>query len=200
MTDVRCNSRDRLHRPAGAWPFGRLSASLAKSGCKLTIAGSIAASLFVASMVPSFGQVCGTPPCGAGGSGKPVSISWVQDLEFGALAGDGTFAGTATINPISGAKTVTGGVNDFGGIHNPAAFTVKGDKNTTFTVTLPGSIVLSSGSSTMTLNNFTSNPSGFGVFGNNGQTTLTVGATLQVGAGQAAGIYTGVFTITVDYQ
>lgn len=163
------------------------------------LVASFIAPLILGSNTPAFGQVCGTPPCGGGGGGKPITINWVQDLEFGTLAGDGSFAGTATINPVSGAKTVSGGVYDFGGIHNPAEFRVRGDRNTPYTITLPGSVTLGSGGSTMTLSNFTSNPSGFGMLGSNGQSTLTIGATLQVGAGQPAGTYTGVITITVDY-
>jgi hypothetical protein len=142
-------------------------------------------------------QVCGTPPCGGG---QPVTITWAQDLEFGTLAGDGTSAGTATINPVSGAKTVAGGVYDFGGISNAAVFDIRGTRNTAFTITLPPSITLTSGGNSMTLNGFTSSPSLVGVLDNSGKATVNVGATLQVGVNQAAGAYSGVFTVTVDYQ
>lgn len=202
MKVVHCTSKREHRRGPRTAGHGGLCLPVARPRRSASPALAVAfAALLLTPFTPAFGQgVCGTPPCGTGSGGKPIAISWVQDLEFGTLAGDGTFAGTATINPVSGTKTVSGGVYDFGGIHNPAAFTVKGDKNAAFTVTLPGSIVLSSGGGNMILNNFTSNPSGFGVFGNTGQATLTVGATLQVGAGQPAGTYTGVFTVTVDYQ
>lgn len=131
---------------------------------------------------------------------KPISIKLMQDMAFGTLAGDGTLAGTAVINPSTGVKSVTGGVFDLGGIHNPAIFEVKGDKNTTFNITLPGAVTLTSGGNSMTLNNFTSSPSGSGVpTGPNGKVDVTVGATLQVGVNQAAGTYSGVFTVTVNY-
>jgi hypothetical protein len=156
--------------------------------------------LFLASLTPAAGQVCGTPPCGGGSGNPPIAITWAQDLEFGTLAGDGTSAGTATINPVTGAKTVTGGVYDFGGISNAAVFDVTGKKNRAFTITLPASITLTSGGNTMTLNGFTSNPSLVGTLDNNGAATVTVGATLQVGVGQAGGAYSGIFNITVDYQ
>lgn len=200
MTEVHRTSSNHSRRTRRVARFSRREVRVSRGWRYGLLAASTTVSLLFTSPTPVLGQVCGTPPCGVGGAGKPVSITWVQDLDFGTLAGDGTFAGTATINPVSGAKTVSGGVYDFGGLHSPATFTVKGDKSATFTVTLPGSIILSSGGSTMTLNNFTSNPSGFGVFGNNGQATLTVGATLQVGASQPAGVYSGVFTVTVDYQ
>ena len=157
----------------------------------------IAAWLLLSSFSPAVSQACGTPPCGGG---QPISITWAQDLDFGTLAGDGTSAGTATINPVSGAKTVAGGVYDFGGISNPATFNLKGTRNTAFTITLPASITLTSGGNTMTLNGFTSSPSLVGVLDNSGKATVAVGATLQVGTSQAAGAYSGIFTITVDYQ
>jgi len=199
MTEARCTRRGQLPRAGQAKPPARRDLQTARGRRHGLLAAGVIVLLLSTLPASAIGQACGTPPCGVGGAGKPISISWVQDLDFGTLAGDGTFAGTATINPVTGTKTVSGGVYDFGGIHSPATFTVKGDKNTTFTVMLPGSIILSSGANTMTLNNFSSDPSGFGVFGNNGQATLTVGATLQVGAGQPAGVYSGVFTVTVNY-
>ncbi|UCH73103.1 MAG: DUF4402 domain-containing protein [Rhodospirillales bacterium] len=194
-TSTRENRR-AMHRACGE----RIDSAIGRGRWRAWhAAGGAIGLLLLVSVNPALAQVCGTPPCGGGG-GKPLTITWAQDLEFGTLAGDGTFSGTATINPVSGAKTVAGGVYDFGGINNPAVFDIRGEKNTTFSITLPGSVILSSGGSTMTLNNFTSSPSGFGVLANNGQATLSVGATLQVGAGQPAGAYTGVFTVTVNYQ
>lgn len=132
--------------------------------------------------------------------GPPITITVVQNLEFGTLAGDGNSAGTATVNPVTGTKTVTGGVYDFGGISNAAMFNVTGNALSPYSITLPASITLTSGANTMTLNGFTSNPPLAGVFDVNGNATITVGATLQVAAGQAAGTYSGIFPITVDYQ
>lgn len=187
--------------PSGLGACNRAPTRGARPVVTAAMAGLFAC-LIAASTTPALGQVCGTPPCGGGGGGpgKPITIKWLQDLEFGTLAGDVAFAGTATINPVTGTKSVTGGVYDFGGISSPAMFNVRGDKDSTFAVTLPASVTLTSGSNTMTLGNFTSSPSTVGVFDSSGRSTITVGATLQVGAGQAAGAYTGVFTVTVDYQ
>jgi hypothetical protein len=157
------------------------------------VRAGIAATLFLASLTPAAGQSCGSPPC------DPISITWVQDLEFGTLAGDGTSAGTVTINPVSGAKTVAGGAYDFGGISNPATFDVRGKPNTSYTIILPGSVTLSSGGDTMTLGSFTSSPSGTGSLGTPGKETVQVGATLQVGISQPAGTYSGTFTVIVNY-
>jgi hypothetical protein len=54
----------------------------------------------------------------------------------------------------------------------------------------------------MTVNAFTSSPSATGTLSGTGSQTLTVGATLNVAAGQAAGSYTnstGVL-VTVNYN
>lgn len=135
------------------------------------------------------------PPCSAG---TPIAVSVTQNMAFGTLAPDVLISGTAVIDPSTGIKTITGGVFDFGGVHNPAIFAVAGKKNTAFTITLPGSITLDSGGNSMTLNTFTSNPA-VGLLDSAGAATITVGATLQVGANQATGSYTGLFDITVNY-
>lgn len=136
------------------------------------------------------------PPCGS--TGTPISIVVTQNMAFGTLAPDVLISGTAVIDPSTGIKTITGGVFDFGGVHNPAIFAVAGKKNTAFTITLPGAITLDSGGNSMTLNTFTSNPA-VGLLDSAGAATITVGATLQVGANQATGSYTGLFDITVNY-
>jgi len=58
----------------------------------------------------------------------------------------------------------------------------------------------------MTVNTWSSNPSGTGTL-TGGTSTLLVGATLNVGASQPAGVYntanaggSGEFTVTVNYQ
>jgi len=50
----------------------------------------------------------------------------------------------------------------------------------------------------MTVDTFTSTPSGTGTL-TGGAETLNVGATLQVGIGQATGSYTGTYSVTVNY-
>ncbi len=129
----------------------------------------------------------------------PITINTLLDLDFGTLAGDTTLAGTATIDPATNAKTVSGGVMDFGGVHRRASFLITGDPNVAFTVILPSSVTVTSGGNSMTLNGFSSSPSGVGTLNALGIRILYVGATLQVGAGQAAGTYSGAFTVIVNY-
>lgn len=141
-----------------------------------------------------------SPPCGGGGGGTGITINVSQDMAFGTLAPNVATAGTAVIDPSTGIKTVTGGVFDFGGVHTAAIFGIRGKKNTAFNVMLPGSVILTSGGNSITLNNFTftfSPPTG--MLDGAGKSDVTVGATLQIGANQPAGTYSGPFDITVNY-
>ncbi|NIQ95173.1 MAG: DUF4402 domain-containing protein, partial [Desulfuromonadales bacterium] len=162
-------------------------------------ATALAAAFCLAPAVAS-AQVCGVPPCGSGGGGTaPLSITLLQNMEFGTLAGDGSITGTATIDPSTGTKSVAGGTFDFGGVTSAASFEVKGLRNTPFTIILPAIVTLNSGADSMTLDSFTSNPSGSGILGSSGKLSVTVGATLHVGVNQPAGNYTGIFDVIVNY-
>jgi uncharacterized protein DUF4402 len=132
-------------------------------------------------------------------SAQLISISKTADLGFG-TAFIGSSLGTVVVTP-AGARTASGGVTlgSTSGV-GAAQFTVSGIALLTYHITLPSSIALSSGGSSMTVNTFTSTPSGSGTFPLAGTQTLTVGATLQVGAVQAPGTYSGSFNVTVSYN
>ena len=84
-----------------------------------------------------------------------------------------------------------------------ASFTVSGQGSYTYAITLPSSCVITdAGSHTMTVNGFTSTPATTGLLSAGGSQTLTVGATLNVSAAQAAGTYTNAtgVPVTVNYN
>jgi len=121
------------------------------------------------------------------------------DMEFGRAAGDADLAGTVVVDPNEN-KTVTGGVFDFGGGSKEAIFVIitqnDGDP---YSCTLPGSITVTSGGSSATVNTFTTNlPLSGNMPGGDNELEMFVGATFQVAAGQAAGDYTGNLTLTCD--
>jgi hypothetical protein len=108
--------------------------------------------------------------------------------------------GAVTVSP-SGARSPSGGVvlgNSFG--VSGASFTVTGDPNLAFSITLPSSSTLDGGSGSMTADGFTSTPSGAGNLGPSGLQSVTVGATLHVGSGQSATSYSGSFAVTFAYN
>ena len=127
-----------------------------------------------------------------------TSVTQKFDLGFGSVGGDVDLAGTVVISPAGG-KSVTGGVGDFGGQVRAAQFTVQGTADTSYSCTLPGSIQVTSGGNSATVDTFTTNPGLSGTLpGPQGKVTIKIGATLHVAAGQAAGVYSGTFDLTCD--
>ncbi|WP_167239561.1 DUF4402 domain-containing protein [Massilia genomosp. 1] len=84
-----------------------------------------------------------------------------------------------------------------------ARFTISDSKpanaNLVYIVSLPSAASINAGAASMALTGFTSAPAGGGVL-TGGSQVLSIGATLQVGAGQSAGNYSGTFHITIEYQ
>jgi hypothetical protein len=132
---------------------------------------------------------------------QQVTLANNSNLDFGRfVAGTG---GTVAVSP-AGQRTKSGGVIL---LTSPAAsqavFTVAGHggSNKAVIITLPadGSIRLSSGTASMAVNLFNTSPATLLSIPAGG-TTLSVGATLTVGANQARGSYSGSFPLIVNYQ
>ena len=130
---------------------------------------------------------------------NPLSVLKRIDLDFGTLVVSAT--GTAVLAP-SGALTTTGGVLVSGTGAHAAAFTGTGSKNSIVHVKLPTApitVTRVGGTQTMTVSAFTTDaPKNLKVPPNQ-IFDFAVGATLNVGANQAAGTYAGTFDVTVQY-
>jgi hypothetical protein len=124
-------------------------------------------------------------------------------MNFGNVAVS-TAPGTVVLTP-AGTRTFTGGITlpAVTGTVTAASFTVTGEGSYTYAITLPATATTidDDASHTMTVDTWTSNPSGTGTL-SSGTQTLTVGATLNVGGSQVAGTYTSdtPFTVTVNYN
>lgn len=136
----------------------------------------------------------------------------VEDLHFGVVI-PSALPGVITVAP-SDARTATGGVTLVGNLHHAAEFAGRKPAgsnapvqisvgSTTVQLTGPGAPML------VTLFRGNTNPGqvltllprNFQVQGqSNGAFELKVGATLAVNGNQAPGIYTGNWTITLDFQ
>ncbi len=127
----------------------------------------------------------------------PISISAGASMDFGTMTPTGT-AGTVTVTP-AGVRTSVN-VDLFGGTPAAASFSVTGEPGQAYFITLPSSATLSSGGDTMTIDTFTDDAGASPVLGIGGSDTFNVGATLNVGATQAAGTYSGTFSVTVNYN
>lgn len=139
----------------------------------------------------------------------PLSFVQHADLDFGRVI-PSAVAGTVTVSPTN-ARTATNGVVLVGNDHQVARFAGMGTQNqrvririseTTITLTGPGP--------SMTVSNFLIGPEptlqqiggspNYRIQPANGIFWFTVGGTLNVGANQPGGSYSGTFTATLDYQ
>lgn len=130
----------------------------------------------------------------------PISIGNTQALAFGKFVAGS--AGSVTVS-AGGVRSAGGGVVLVpSGAGAAAQFSVSGDPNLTYAITLPGdgTVSLTSGANSMALNTFTSSPNLTGTLSAGGTQTLLVGATLSVGGNQATGSYSGAFDVTVNYN
>ena len=122
-------------------------------------------------------------------------------MDFSTVASSGESSGSIIL-ATDGSTTTTGAAVRLGGQSRSSKFTITGTKNTNVIITLPsGSVQISSGGSTATMNSFVSNPAAGTPqsLGGNGRLIFEVGATLDLSAGQSGGNYTGTFDVFVDY-
>lgn len=124
----------------------------------------------------------------------PIAISAGTALNFGTLSANAS-GGTVTVT-AAGARSTTGTVVVTSGAFSAASFTVTGTGSSTFAVTYPASFNVTSGANNMAV---TVTGAATGTLAS-GTATLPVGGTLTVGAAQAAGSYTGTYTMTVEYN
>jgi hypothetical protein len=136
----------------------------------------------------------------------PISIVKSADMSFGNIAVSATTPGATTLSP-SGTRTTGGGggvtLPGTTGTVSPASFTVSGQANYTYTITLPGTCIINDASgNTITGNAFTSSPSSSGMLSALGTQVLNIGATLNFVAGQPPGSYTNAagLPVTVNYN
>ncbi len=133
----------------------------------------------------------------------PLTIVAVDTLSFGQLTRP-TAAGTVVLSP-SGTITTTGGVLTSTAIaqsipRGPGTFLMVGEAGRLFTIDLPTVAILRQGTRNMRLSAFRSNWTAGAVFSVTRTFSLSVGATLNVGANQTIGTYTGTYAVTVTYQ
>jgi len=131
----------------------------------------------------------------------PITIAKTVDMNFGNISVN-AIAGTVIMDP-AGVRSVTGGCTlpTPVGTVTAASFTVTGVPGLTFGITLPSGATTITAVTNMTVDTWTSTPTPTGTLPG-GTQTLTVGATLHVGASQAAGVYNSAtpFTVRVDYN
>lgn len=127
---------------------------------------------------------------------RPIAITNSAGLSFGKVIAD-TSATTIVIAP-AGAVSGTGS-RIASSPTSAATFNLSGEDGLAYNMALPASTTLNGpGGATMTVDNFTSSamPATTSVAG----ADFNVGGTLNIGANQASGAYTGSFPVSVNYQ
>ena len=149
----------------------------------------------------SFGQSSATANANAGANIlKPIAITNTQDLDFGDIISQ-TAEFTVTVT-TAGARSASNATAILTAVGEQATFSVTGQENQTFKVTLPPSvsIITDGGVNSMSIAGFNHDLGTTPKLDGTGKATLNVGAVLTVGAAQAAGAYTGTFDVTVAYE
>lgn len=128
-----------------------------------------------------------------------VTITKNTDLSFGSFGPSMLSSGAIVVSP-TGWRTSSGGDLSFGGSDqgNAATFSLTGNQNATFSISIPASVVISSGVNNMLVDSFTTKLSNS--YSSAQTMLLGVGATIHVQKNQAVGKYAGNFALTVDYQ
>lgn len=138
---------------------------------------------------------------------RPITLVNSTSLDFGSVV-PGLTNGTVTINSRTGVRTRTV-VTLVGSTSSRARFVAAASvgRIVTLTVNAP-TITLTSGANTMTVNTLRVSADGGAVrtFGQNytipasGTITFNVGGRLNVTANKPAGLYSGTFSLTLNYQ
>jgi hypothetical protein len=141
----------------------------------------------------------------------PLSFVKQFDLDFGQIITTGT-AGTVIMDS-TGTVSTTGGVTQINGTQQPARFWGYGTFNQTVLINSDSNsyiLTREGGTETMLLDRLligsqppiviNQNPRRFRIANPDGYFSFTIAGRLQVGANQAPGVYSGEFTIQLEYE
>ena len=136
----------------------------------------------------------------------PVAMVNVTPLDFGGIIPTG--GGTVTVDAQTGTRTSAGVVLAGGTVSN-ARFVATGTPDQVVSLSLnPSPIIIVNGASNMSVNQLRVSINGGGPqplgpnanLGPLGIINYAIGGRLTVSGTQADGLYTGTFTLTMDYQ
>lgn len=172
----------------------------------LTLAAKLGCSLAAISLAPAAAsaqcQLCSEELLAAAAKPTtPIIIQIETRIDFsniGLLRPNQ--GGTATIDPATGQRTLTGSLISLGGLTVQGTVTVRGAKNAQLSVTLPASVqMFNSSGASYPLTNFTTTLKPNPKFDANGELRFNFGGQLQIN-GSATGTFRGQVPITVEYK
>lgn len=133
---------------------------------------------------------------------KPLTLTWVQDLDLGiiVLSGAGVWAPTNIGITSAGVFTCGNSNVTCSGATKPAQYKVTGTNNQRVFITAPNVTLTNQNDTTKTLVLTVDNP-GFVDLGNSGTVGVNfgLGGSIGVSSTTTDGTYTGTFNVTVNY-
>jgi hypothetical protein len=137
----------------------------------------------------------------------PIAISETASMHFGTMTVLPGAGGTCVLS-TQGVRTQTAGVNLSvqAPVASNASYNVSGAVNTSYSIVLPSKITVNCLSNSMTIGKLVARPASrgsdnmTGTLSSSGSDNFSIGGTLNVLPGQAAGLYTGKFSVTVVYN
>jgi hypothetical protein len=130
----------------------------------------------------------------------PFQFIQVDDLAFGTIV-PGPSTGTVTLDAMSGGRSTSGGVVALGGAGQRARFVGAGSDGQTVDVSLSAPPTLDDGNgNTMTMASLDLDGPTTRTIGPDLAFDVYVGGTLNIGANQTPGTYSGTFSLTVQYN
>ena len=131
---------------------------------------------------------------------KPLRIEITADLNFSRLALLNRTGGEVSIDPLSGARRISGALSGLGGMYLNGEGRLEGEPGRYVRVHLPERIVLSApNGSTAELVKLDTNLPAQAQLDRNGKLSFTFGGKLRV-TGSSGGQYRGRIAITADYE
>lgn len=125
-----------------------------------------------------------------------ISVSQIVAMNFGKL-GPTPGGGVVQIDVFGDRTVISGSVDLVGSEFTQTLLEVTGEPGTTFTITRSPPGTVSNGSDTMDLTIIGTNS---GSIHASGSSNLGSGGQLTLGPNQPLGLYTGTFTITINYN
>jgi hypothetical protein len=128
-----------------------------------------------------------------------ITADVAAEMDFGEISGDDI--ATSVIMSPAGGRASPDGAGIFGGTPSGGKFDVTGAGTLTYNITLPANnvVTLTGFGTAMNVDDFTDSVAGSASLVG-GTSTFDVGATLKLNPNQAAGLYTGTYDVTVNYQ
>jgi hypothetical protein len=129
---------------------------------------------------------------------RAITLTNLGGINFGKVLPYGS-PGNVSVFSNGTYSTVNSYVSDATNIQ-ASSWAVNGIPGAPYAVTLPTSVTISNGSENMTVTNFNRSGGVQLTLDAAGNSAFTVGARLNVGSNQPAGIYSGTFNVTVNYN